>query len=317
MSRTPTMSQLLKRAGLAKRPRPGKSAGRVGTIAGSQTETRRSRPVADSREHQPGGNGDKDTGEKLEGEEREEEDEGEGDGAGERHRGDGVGKGRAEGVAVDDRIAALERELEGGGDGASSSDGDGDDDGSDDQDSTIVADTSARDDAAVKRKRRRMGKLVSPLEAEKIEPLAPHLLPRPGCGIQKAPKKKKRDRPKAEGALPGVVAAASGSSQGLDSAVKELMANYEARSSERVPFYCRVCKFQGESLDALEQHKKEPLHLEATKKERKISTCSLCKKQFTSPPQLKEHLAGKAHLERLQSVMSRQGKWVPGDRGRG
>lgn len=41
------------------------------------------------------------------------------------------------------------------------------------------------------------------------------------------------------------------------------------------------------SLEELQRHKEEPLHLETAKKERKISTCSLCKKQFTSPPQLK------------------------------
>lgn len=40
------------------------------------------------------------------------------------------------------------------------------------------------------------------------------------------------------------------------------------------------------SLEALEKHKEEPLHVEAAKKERNISKCSLCKKQFTSPPQL-------------------------------
>lgn len=40
------------------------------------------------------------------------------------------------------------------------------------------------------------------------------------------------------------------------------------------------------SLEALEKHKQEPLHLEVTKKERKLSKCSLCKKQFTSPAQL-------------------------------
>ena len=41
------------------------------------------------------------------------------------------------------------------------------------------------------------------------------------------------------------------------------------------------------SLEDLERHREEPLHLVATKEERKVSTCNLCKKQFTSPPQLK------------------------------
>lgn len=241
------MSQLLKRAGLAKRPRPGRPAGRVDTMPRSLKETRRRRPLAHgSTEHQTV-NGHREQGqdEKEKGEEEEEgdeEDKEEENGVGEGHRGDDVGK--AEGVAVDDRIAALERELEQGGDGTSSSGSD--DDISDDDDSIASADISETKSAAVIRERRRIAKLVSPLAAEKIEPLAPHLLPRPGCGIQKAPMKKKRDRPKVGEASAGAVAAAPGPSQGLDSAVKELMANYEARSSERVPFYCRVCKFQGD-----------------------------------------------------------------------
>ncbi|CAM9444013.1 unnamed protein product, partial [Ectocarpus sp. 6 AP-2014] len=205
----------------------------------------------------------------------------------------------AQDVAVDDQIAALERELKGANDSSSDAESSSSDDDS----------AGSKEDRGAGRERRRVAKLVSPLEAEKIEPLPAHLLPRPGCGVHKD--KKKKNKPSAAvgtTALPGP-------SQGLDSAVKELLANYEARSSERVPFYCRVCKFQGDSLEALEKHKEEPLHVEAAKKERKISKCSLCKKQFTSPPQLQEHLAGKAHLEKLQSTMSRQGKWVPGGRG--
>lgn len=190
------------------------------------------RPVADGgTEHRTTDNGREAQKEKGEGEEEEEEREK--GGVGEGSRGDGVGK--AEAVAVDDQIAALERELEGNSSSGSSSG----DDSSDDDDSITDADILDRGS----RKRPRVAKLVSPLEAEKIEPLAPHLLPRPGCGITKIAKKKKKERPKK---APGVVEATPGSSQGLDSAVKELMANYEARSSERVPFYCRVCQFQGD-----------------------------------------------------------------------
>ncbi|CAM9110362.1 unnamed protein product [Choristocarpus tenellus] len=150
-------------------------------------------------------------------------------------------------------------------------------------------------------------KFLPTLSKERIEPLPSHLLPAKGCGIRKDTKRKKPKRLKSE----------KPSQSGLEGAVKELLSNYEARSSERVPFYCRVCKFEGSSLEDLEAHKLEPLHQEATRKERKVSTCSLCKKQFTSPPQLKEHIAGRAHRETLLGVRSRQGKqWTregPGD----
>ncbi|CAN0581161.1 unnamed protein product, partial [Ectocarpus sp. 12 AP-2014] len=128
---------------------------------------------------------------------------------------------------VDDQIAALERELKGA------------DDSSSDAESSSSDDDSAvsEEDRGAGRERGRVAKLVSPLEAEKIEPLPAHLLPRPGCGVHKDKKKKKPSAAVGATALPGP-------SQGLDSAVKELLANYEARSSERVPFYCRVCKFQ-------------------------------------------------------------------------
>ncbi|CAB1114401.1 unnamed protein product [Ectocarpus sp. CCAP 1310/34] len=279
MFRPPTMSQLLKRAGLAKRSRPaGRGVDATPSPANQSNNKRQRVDGGSSRQH-------------ASEEEEEEEEEG-----GSRSENGASAKD----VTVDDQIAALERELKGA------------DVSSSDAESSISSDddnAGSKEDRGAGQERGRATKLVSPLEAEKIEPLPAHLLPRPGCGVHKDNKKKKKPS-----AAVGTTAL-PGPSQGLDSAVKELLANYEARSSERVPFYCRVCKFQGDSLEALEKHKEEPLHVEAAKKERKISKCSLCKKQFTSPPQLQEHLAGKAHLEKLQSMMSRQGKWVPGGRG--
>lgn len=226
------MSQLLKRAGLSKRPRVGRP---TPNSKQQQSKTKRSTAVVDVA-----GGGREDLGSS------------EGEDEGEEGRGRGTTSGAAGGVAVDDQIAALERELEGDGDSSSdeessSSEGSENDDRSDDDDED---DTGT---GTVDRKRRRLLKLVSPLEAEKIEPLPAHLLPRPGCGVQKASSKKKPKKkkgPKVDKA-PGVPAGAAGAttpgpSRGLDSAVKELMANYEARSSERVPFYCRVCQFQGD-----------------------------------------------------------------------
>ncbi|CAM9113257.1 unnamed protein product [Discosporangium mesarthrocarpum] len=188
-------------------------------------------------------------------------------------------------VGIDDKIAALERDLQQASESSNSSG----------ISSDSEAETYGSDDSSGERP----SKLVSSLSKERIEPLPLHLLPTPGCGMPKDRKKSKRSSP-------------TPPTSGLEMAVKDLLANYEARSSERVPFYCRICKFQGCSVEELEAHKREPLHEVAVKKERKISNCSLCKKQFTSPPQLKEHLSGKAHREKLLAAMSKQGKWVPG-----
>ncbi|KAG5188387.1 hypothetical protein JKP88DRAFT_136613, partial [Tribonema minus] len=90
---------------------------------------------------------------------------------------------------------------------------------------------------------------------------------------------------------------------GLEGAVNELLANYEAKSAERIPYYCRVCKFQGASVEDLAAHRQTQLHTEASTRERRVSFCKLCRKQFTSPPQLREHVQGRAHKERLELVM--------------
>lgn len=211
------MSQLLKRAGLAKRPRLGQQ----------QSKTKRSTATA-AVDGGSSGRGD------CSSSAGEEDEEVEGRGLGAVSDATGI-------LAVDDQIAALERELEDGGDSSSS--------GSDDSSSSEGSEDDADGDRSDQdRKRRPLLKFASPLEAEKIEPLPSHLLPRPGCGMQKASSKKKKPKktggPKVEGKPD--VAATPGPSRGLDSAVKELMANYEARSSERVPFYCRVCQFQGD-----------------------------------------------------------------------
>ena len=88
--------------------------------------------------------------------------------------------------------------------------------------------------------------------------------------------------------------------------MKELLRDYQPTSSERKPFWCRVCYFQGNNEDELKLHRTTELHLAATEKERKLSYCSICKKQFTSPDQLKAHLQGKQHMLRLERIKSSQ-----------
>lgn len=85
-----------------------------------------------------------------------------------------------------------------------------------------------------------------------------------------------------------------------------MLRNYQPSSSERRPFWCRICRFQGTSLEDFNAHKQSELHIAASKKERKMSYCNLCRKQFTSPDQLKEHLDGAAHKQKLTDVRAKQ-----------
>jgi hypothetical protein len=89
---------------------------------------------------------------------------------------------------------------------------------------------------------------------------------------------------------------------GLQEAVKEVLAGYVARSSERLPFYCRVCAKQYDNKEEFFEHRNAEFHKTAVAMELKVSFCRLCQKQFTSPVQLKEHLTSKPHRERLQKV---------------
>ncbi|CAM9308309.1 unnamed protein product [Sphacelaria rigidula] len=233
MSRPPSVSQLLKRAGLSKRPRPVPPAKQERSahhgLTASSTSAEGNCNKGKKRAAAPA--------------------------AGSSTISDGLVRciGEEDKDLVDDKIAALERELRSSSDGIS---GDGEDSGSGSE-SSSGTDEDRDDASAAGRGSKHNGgsthKLVSPLDAEKIQPLPRHLLPLPGCGVSKksktsgdvpptkASKKRRRDGAdkNADGGGPGV-------SAGLEGAVKELLANYEARSSERVPFYCRVCKFQGD-----------------------------------------------------------------------
>ena len=95
-------------------------------------------------------------------------------------------------------------------------------------------------------------------------------------------------------------------SSGLKQAVQEVLAGYKARSSERLPFYCRVCAKQYDNETEFFNHKETEFHRVAVETERKASYCRLCRKQLTSPEQMKEHLASRPHKERLQKMIDRQ-----------
>ena len=133
---------------------------------------------------------------------------------------------------------------------------------------------------------------LSEVSEARIQPLPPSCLP----AIRK--KRNNQDDGKKDGKKAKL--------NGLQEAVKEVLAGYVARSSERLPFYCRVCSKQYDSKEAFFDHKDTEFHRTAVEMEKKASFCKLCQKQFTSPVQLKEHLTSKPHKDRLQRVRGRQ-----------
>lgn len=133
-----------------------------------------------------------------------------------------------------------------------------------------------------------------------IAPLSLQHLPAAGCGnTTKKEKKKPKKLPRT---------AAEEDKSGLEKTVMEMLRNYQPSSSERRPFWCRICRFQGSSEEELMSHRDSEFHVLASQKERKLSYCKLCKIQFTSPDQLKEHLRGAKHKSKLEYAMQNQHK---------
>lgn len=109
----------------------------------------------------------------------------------------------------------------------------------------------------------------------------------------------------------------SGMSDGLRDAVKEVLSGYKPRSSERIPFYCRVCSHQSENEEEFLAHKKSEFHKTAVQVEKKATYCKLCRKQLTSLVQMQEHLDSRPHREKMDEVKARQRGEIRGGRGRG
>jgi hypothetical protein len=84
-----------------------------------------------------------------------------------------------------------------------------------------------------------------------------------------------------------------------------MLVNYQPSSSEKRPFWCRICRVQSTDIDGFNGHMESQLHQVAVTMERKMSFCKLCRKQFTSPDQLKEHLVGKWHLAAVERSRER------------
>jgi len=95
-------------------------------------------------------------------------------------------------------------------------------------------------------------------------------------------------------------------SDGLRAAVMEVLGSYTPRSSERIPFYCRVCSYQSKNEIEFSEHKRTEFHKAAVEIERKKTYCKLCRKQLTSLVQMQEHLDSRPHKDRLESLKARQ-----------
>ena len=179
-------------------------------------------------------------------------------------------------------------------------------------------------------------RFVSSLVTEKIAPLPASLLPLPMCsrggGGSNRPKPSSSSSSRMDGKGNGVrfadesidatrserpplkklkksssdTSSSSKPLSGLESTVMELLANYQVRSGEGRPFWCRICRTQSADMDDYNAHMLSEFHRTAAKMERKLSFCKLCKKQFNSPDQLQEHVSGKAHKEFLANRMSKQ-----------
>jgi Zinc-finger of C2H2 type len=94
-------------------------------------------------------------------------------------------------------------------------------------------------------------------------------------------------------------------SNGLKSAVQEIIRNYQPRSAEKIPFYCRYCSIQLSNELEFTQHQSLPQHKQAVILDQKASYCKLCRKQLTSPAQLRDHVQSRPHKERLNFMQAK------------
>ncbi|KAG7371453.1 zinc-finger double-stranded RNA-binding protein [Nitzschia inconspicua] len=203
-----------------------------------------------------------------------------------------------ENADIDDEIARLEREL------AQYDDEDDSDDDSDDNEQThtqsVVQDNPEPTVLS-----------LSKFSDDRVEHLPEEALPIPGRyhpnnNTDSTTKKKKSQKRKREPSSTTEETERTGNKMdGLQQAVKEVLEGYQARSSERLPFYCRYCAHQFDNENDFNQHKTTDFHRTAVATERKLTYCKLCRLQLTSPVQMKEHLTSRPHQQRLQYMKAK------------
>ena len=218
-------------------------------------------------------------------------------------------------VDLDDEIKRLEAELAQGSDDSDSESDSDDDSGSIESaneerrkrirfgEATIlnpqdvVAKKSKQDDAA--------GVIcISECASETIAPLPKNSLPTNKTkklkidleGNDKKDGRKRKRRDEQDGAI----------NDGLRDAVKEVLSGYVARSSEKLPFYCRVCLHQSQDAEDFIAHKMTEFHKTAVQMEKKATFCKLCRKQLTSLVQMQEHLDSRPHRDKMDQAKAYQ-----------
>jgi Zinc-finger of C2H2 type len=199
-------------------------------------------------------------------------------------------------VDLDEEIRRLEQEL--------ANDDDEDDDSLNDDDASHDNDSHTEAQAQILS--------LSKSKEATIAHLPPSLLPtiptrkQRGNSNNMSSKGTALDSAKRSKTEPNAKQPKAKSNPGLEAAVRQVLQGYQARSAERLPFYCRVCARQFDDATSWEAHKLDEFHVTAVALERQASTCKLCRQTFTSPTQLTEHLQSKPHRERLQRVQQKQ-----------
>lgn len=203
---------------------------------------------------------------------------------------------------LDDKIRQLEQEL------ADDVDDDDEDDSSMEEDGENSHPSDDEKDLPILS--------LSELADDRIEALPTSLLPQAPTKKRSFRSEEDDDRPKSKKRSKikkGEKNDELEVSNGLRDAVKEVLSGYVARSSEKLPFYCRFCAKQYDNEEQFVAHKTESsFHKTAVAMEKKASYCKLCHKQLTSPAQMKEHLQSRPHKERLATVRQhQQGSRIP------
>lgn len=228
-------------------------------------------------------------------------------------------------TSLDEQIAILERSLQSSSSSQNGSDDDNIGGSYDDDSSESVTIDDVDDESAIITEKDEFGnviKFVSKSNLDRIKSLPKAYLPEPpqrrkhkndhdddDSQNEKANRKKlkKQKKQKKDGIdNKATETDPKNTLNGLESTIREMLRNYQPLSGDKIPFYCRICRYQGADLIEWNQHKSTKEHELASEIELKMSYCKLCRKQFTSPAQLKEHLNAKPHKQKLNDIKVKQ-----------
>ena len=226
-------------------------------------------------------------------------------------------------LTLDEQIALLEQGLENDNESDDDNSSDDNDNNSDNNiDSPLVQGDSNL--IIEKDEKGNISRLVSNT-FDRIEPLPPQYLPIPlplskrkkidnNKDIDDKLKKKSKKKSNSNDTNNNDDTTADAQQQqqqrrsGLENTIREMLSNYQPLSGEKIPFYCRICRYQGSNILEFNNHRNSEEHNIAVKIELKLSYCKSCQKQLSSPAQLKEHLQARPHKERLYELKQKTGQ---------